>query len=48
LFPERISTPDSPDADEIDPRFVFDFQAYDDLDDEHAEEGRRWSTWLDF
>jgi RIO kinase 1 len=25
----------------IDSNFVFDFQAYDDLDD-----GRRWSTWL--
>ena len=25
----------------IDPNFVFDFQAYDDLDD-----GQRWSTWL--
>jgi len=26
---------------ELDPTFVFDFQAYDDLDD-----GQRWSTWL--
>jgi RIO kinase 1 len=26
---------------ELDPAFVFDFQAYDDLDD-----GQRWSTWL--
>jgi RIO kinase 1 len=25
----------------IDPSFVFDFQAYDDLDD-----GQRWSTWM--
>src|SRR6476469_1948520 len=25
----------------LDPSFVFDFQAYDDLDD-----GQRWSTWL--
>ena len=25
----------------IDPNFVFDFQAYDDLED-----GQRWSTWL--
>jgi RIO kinase 1 len=25
----------------IDPSFVFDFEAYDDLDD-----GQRWSTWL--
>lgn len=27
--------------DDLDDRFVFDFQAYDDLPD-----GRRWSTWL--
>jgi RIO kinase 1 len=26
---------------ELDPSFVFDFQAYDDVDD-----GQRWSTWL--
>jgi RIO kinase 1 len=26
---------------ELDPAFVFDFEAYDDLD-----EGQRWSTWL--
>jgi RIO kinase 1 len=26
---------------DLDPSFIFDFQAYDDLDD-----GRRWSTWL--
>jgi RIO kinase 1 len=26
---------------ELDPTFVFDFEAYDDLDD-----GQRWSTWL--
>ena len=25
----------------VDPSFVFDFRAYDDLDD-----GQRWSTWL--
>ncbi|WP_109507390.1 serine protein kinase RIO [Nocardioides speluncae] len=30
-----------PDLDGIDPRFVFDFTAYDDLGD-----GQRWSTWL--
>ncbi len=27
---------------ELDPSFVFDFEAYDDLGD-----GQRWSTWLD-
>ena len=48
MFPENPSTPDtSAVPDDIDPRFVFDFQAYDDLDDERPEEGRRWSTWLD-
>ncbi|WGX98801.1 serine protein kinase RIO [Nocardioides sp. L-11A] len=31
----------SPDSD-LDPRFVFDYVAYDDLED-----GQRWSTWLD-
>jgi RIO kinase 1 len=30
------------DTDFLDPRFVFDFVAYDDLGD-----GQRWSTWLD-
>lgn len=30
-----------PDVDGVDPRFVFNFTAYDDLDD-----GQRWSTWL--
>ena len=30
----------TPTPDELDPRFVFDFTAYDDLDD-----GQRWSTW---
>jgi RIO kinase 1 len=42
---EHISTPDtSTDSthDSLDPRFVFDFVAYDDLRD-----GQRWSTWLD-
>jgi RIO kinase 1 len=29
--------------DDLDPRFVFDFKAYDDLDDST----QRWSTWLD-
>ncbi len=32
--------PSSSTPDELDPRFVFDFTAYDDLDD-----GQRWSTW---
>lgn len=30
-----------PGLDDLDPTFVFDFQAYDDLGD-----GQRWSTWL--
>jgi RIO kinase 1 len=44
LFPENLSTPDSSPSvpDDLDPRFVFDFQAYDDLG-----EGQRWSTWLE-
>ena len=37
---EELSSPDQI-ADQIDPRFVFDFTAYDDLD-----AGQRWSTWL--
>jgi RIO kinase 1 len=37
--PEPDSTPS-----ELDPAFVFDFVAYDDLDD---SPGRRWSTWAD-
>ncbi|MGI3204684.1 hypothetical protein ACRJ4W_54310 [Streptomyces sp. GLT-R25] len=48
-FPDDFSTgtyrhvPPPGDAvlDDVDDRFVFDFQAYDDLED-----GRRWSTWL--
>ncbi|MCX6401467.1 MAG: serine/threonine protein kinase [Propionibacteriales bacterium] len=40
MFPENLSPPDAP-AD-LDSRFVFDFQAYDDLG-----HGQRWSTWLD-
>ena len=36
--PFTSSTPSA--ADGIDPRFVFDFTAYDDLGD-----GQRWSTW---
>ncbi|GAA3805920.1 serine protein kinase RIO [Nocardioides panacisoli] len=38
------STPSTPRGadDSPDPRFVFDFVAYDDLG-----EGQRWSTWLD-
>jgi RIO kinase 1 len=34
--------PDQPNADRIDPTFVFDYQAYDELDP-----GQRWSTWLE-
>ncbi|WP_435771674.1 serine protein kinase RIO [Nocardioides sp. SYSU DS0651] len=41
MFPEDLSAP-APSADDLDPRFVFDFTAYDDL-----AEGQRWSTWLD-
>ena len=37
-----LASPDSSPASWLDPRFVFDFRAYDDLDD-----GQRWSTWLD-
>lgn len=37
MFPENLS----PEPSELDPRFVFDFQAYDDL-----APGQRWSTWL--
>lgn len=32
----------TPELSELNPDFVFDFQAYDDLDD-----GQRWTTWLD-
>ena len=38
--PHRCSTNPSLDPD-LDPAFVFDFEAYDDLPD-----GQRWSTWL--
>jgi len=31
----------TPELSDLDPTFVFDFEAYDDLDD-----GQRWSTWL--
>jgi RIO kinase 1 len=40
LFPENLSSVVP--ADDLDPRFVFEFTAYDDLAD-----GQRWSTWLD-
>jgi RIO kinase 1 len=46
-FPELFRTdtnrslPPSDDLGGIDDRFVFDFRAYDDLED-----GQRWSTWL--
>jgi len=41
-----VRLPDDPEADRsrldgIDPSFIFDFEAYDDLDD-----SQRWSTWL--
>ncbi|KRB77296.1 serine/threonine protein kinase [Nocardioides sp. Root190] len=43
MFPENLSTqPDRELDPELDPRFVVDFQVYDDL-----EPGQRWSTWLD-
>src|SRR3954454_12763980 len=44
--PDAFSTdanryvPPSDDLDDVDDRFVFDFRAYDDLED-----GQRWSTW---
>lgn len=47
VFPDAFSAdanryvPPSDDLDDVDDRFVFDFRAYDDLDD-----GQRWSTWL--
>ncbi len=41
MFPEIPSAAD-PSGPDLDPRFVFDFVAYDDLGD-----GQRWSTWLD-
>ncbi|MEZ0578893.1 serine protein kinase RIO [Nocardioides sp. MH1] len=41
MFPEFPSTP-AETGDPLDPRFVFDFVAYDDLG-----AGQRWSTWLD-
>ena len=34
--------PDQPLADRLDPTFVFDYQAYDELDPD-----QRWSTWLE-
>jgi RIO kinase 1 len=34
--------PDRPPADPLDPTFVFDYQAYEELDP-----GQRWSTWLE-
>lgn len=43
MFPENLSpaSPQSAESTGLDPRFVFDFTAYDDL-----EPGQRWSTWL--
>jgi RIO kinase 1 len=46
-FPDDFITdayryvPPPDDLSDVDERFVFDFRAYDDLDD-----GQRWSTWL--
>jgi RIO kinase 1 len=40
-LPEEHRTDDVLDG--IDPSFVFDFSAYDDL----ADDGQRWSTWYD-
>ena len=37
----RVTEPTATTSDGVDPRFVFDFQSYDDVDD-----GQRWSTWL--
>ena len=43
MFLEHSSTPaETGTPDPIDPRFVFDFVAYDELAD-----GQRWTTWLD-
>ncbi|GAA3536831.1 serine protein kinase RIO [Nocardioides daeguensis] len=45
MHQENTSTPDvrtDVTTSDIDPRFVFEFEAYDDLD-----AGQRWSTWLD-
>lgn len=41
MNPESFSTPAGPGT-PLDPEFVFDFVAYDDLGD-----GQRWSTWAD-
>ena len=37
----HVPTPES--SVEVDARFVFDYRAYDDLED--LDDGRRWSTW---
>jgi RIO kinase 1 len=39
-YPDSHSIDPASDDEEIDSRFVFDFETYDDLD-----EGQRWSTW---
>ncbi|WP_296602296.1 RIO1 family regulatory kinase/ATPase [Nocardioides sp.] len=41
-FTHYLSDPQPDPGPELDPRFVFDFTAYDDLDDDT----QRWSTWL--
>ena len=41
-FEDFTPTLDTSDDVELDPSFVFDFQAYDDLE----SDAQRWSTWL--
>ncbi len=41
-FPHFPEPEPAPDKGPLDPRFVFDYRAYDDLD-----AGQRWSTWLE-
>ena len=42
-FPQLPGQPQAePEPDTLDPAFVFDYRAYDDL-----EPGQRWSTWLE-
>ena len=41
-FPSTPADAGTASPEPLDPEFVFDFVAYDDLDDD-----QRWSTWLD-
>jgi RIO kinase 1 len=41
-FPNIPQPPTAPDKGPLDPRFVFDYRVYDDL-----EPDQRWSTWLE-